>query len=175
MEMWQPSGALGSPISNSGLRISACTHTHTWGYKQANPRKWDEAPTTIAVVDQAMWWWWQAKICGHVWENSCSARLSSAIVSDLFRLQLSLIYVNGFKQCFLSAILILSAIFSDFVQRLPVSLYLLQVIVSSGSKTTRKQQNFFRTLQNEGSQCEPSIVIYVHPRKFKILQMWRFL
>ena len=112
-----PTG-LQSPTVDFG---SQPVHTHTWGYKQANPRKWDEAPTTIAVVDQAMWWWWQAKICGHVSENSCAARLSSAIVSDLFRLQLSLIYVNGFKQCFLSAILILSAIFSDFVQRLSVS------------------------------------------------------
>ena len=43
-----------------------------------------------------------------------------AVVSDLLRLQLSLIYVNGIKQCFLS-----SAIFGDFVQRLlgPVSTY----------------------------------------------------
>ena len=71
---------------------------------------WD-LPTTIAMVN--MWRWRQAEICDHVWENLCSARVSSTIVNDLFRLQLSVIYLNGNSD-------FVSAIFSDFC--LPKSL-----------------------------------------------------
>ena len=152
----KPSGSLGSPISNSGLRISACTHIHThMRIQTSQSRKWDEAPRPLQ---------WLTRPCGDDDRLKFVAMFQRIRVLLVCHRQLSVIYFvcncHWFMSTvlsFLSAILILSAIFSDFVQRLPVSLYLLQVIVSSGSKTTRKQQNFFRTLQNKGSRCEPSM------------------